>query len=266
MTDTSTRAPRARPQLHGGTLLVLLLALAACTPTRSDSDGSILVFAASDLQPVLPELVRLFEARGGPGVVVVTGSSGNLAMQIRHGAPADLYLSANEALVDQLIELGAIDGASRTVYGVGRLALIGAAGSPPPAAIESLGAADYRVIVIANPDHAPYGLAAREALTATGTWDGVASRLVFAENIVQAYQFVASGSADAGIVALSLVLAAGDRPYTLIEDALHGPVRQTGGVIAARPGAPAAHDFLRFIAGPEGQEVLARYGFEPGTQ
>jgi molybdate transport system substrate-binding protein len=225
-----------------------------------------MVFAASDLQPVLPEIVRLYEAKGGMEVVTVFGSSGNLATQIRHGAPADLYLSANETFVDQLIELGAVDGASRTVYGVGRLVLVAADRVPTPAAIESLNSNSYRVIAIANPDHAPYGVAAREALTAAGSWEDVGSRLVFAENIAQAYQFVASGSAEAGIVALSLVLAAGSKPYSLIDASLHAPIRQTGGVIAGRPRALEAHDFLRFIAGPDGQQVLARFGFEPAMQ
>jgi molybdate transport system substrate-binding protein len=266
MTDSITCARRVRPRFQGRTFLALLFALVACTSPDPDHGGSITVFAASDLQPVLPEIARLFEATGGARVVLVFGSSGNLATQIRHGAPADLYLSANEAYVDQLIERNVIDGASRREYGVGRLALIAAAGVPQPDALQSLTSSPYRVIAIANPDHAPYGVAAREALTAGGAWDAVASRLVFAENIAQAYQFVTSGSADVGIVALSLVLAAGNRPYVLIDDALHAPIRQTGGVVVARPGAGAAHEFLRFIAGPEGQQVLARFGFEPGRQ
>jgi molybdate transport system substrate-binding protein len=267
MTDSETPGRPALSRRIATTLaLAILCTFGGCATASSDADGSIVVFAASDLQPVLPEIVRLFEERGGGRVIVVPGSSGNLATQIRHGAPADLYLSANETFVDQLIELGAIDGSTRIVYAVGRLALVSAGGVPLPGAIESLRSDSYRVIAIANPDHAPYGVAAREALTADGSWPAVASRLVFAENIVQAYQFVASGSADAGIVALSLALAAGNRPYTLVDEALHAPIRQTGGVIAGRPNAVAAGEFLRFIAGPDGQEVLARFGFEAAVQ
>ncbi|MBA2669418.1 MAG: substrate-binding domain-containing protein, partial [Gemmatimonadetes bacterium] len=115
MTASPTPSRRARQRSIGRTLaLAILFTIGACGSSESDQDGSITVFAASDLQPVLPEIVRLYEAKGGKEVVTVFGSSGNLATQIRHGAPADLYLSANETFVDQLIELGAVDGASRT--------------------------------------------------------------------------------------------------------------------------------------------------------
>jgi molybdate transport system substrate-binding protein len=122
----------------------------------------------------------------------------------------------------------------------------------------------YAVVAIANPEHAPYGRAARQALEAAGAWDAVSPRLVLGENIMHAYQFVRTGNADAGLVALGLVrgVSGPPVPYTLVDSALHAPLRQVAGVVAGTGRAEQARRFLDFVMSADGRGVLARFGFE----
>ncbi len=250
-------------------LLVATLAVAGCEgEARSARDGAresetpLLVLAASDLTIAFTELEPAYEQASGNEVTTVFGSSGNLAAQIRNGAPADVFISANESFVDDLVSAGRIDSATRVEVAVGRLALV----VPPGRAVaEDPGALTdpvYRVIAIANPEHAPYGVAARSALQATGAWTTLDDRLVMGENVVQAYQYVRTGNADAGLVALGLLRSA-DLPYRLVDADLHAPILQVGGVVRASPHASRAADFLAWVTGPDGRAILQSYGFEP---
>jgi molybdate transport system substrate-binding protein len=249
-----------------------VLLLPACggdeSPEGSAEDGAwprILVLGASDLVAAFEELVPAFETRTGVRVDRVLGSSGNLAAQIRHGAPADVFLSADEAFVDDLIRAGRIDPASRSFYAVGRVVVAVPPGRAPPADLSALSEPTWETVAIANPDHAPYGRAGREALQSAGVWDALAPRLILGENIAHTLQFVETGNADAGIVALSLVMDAHGRsvPYRLLDRALHAPLRQAGGRVLESAHPEAAQHFLDFVMSPEGREILSRYGFEP---
>jgi molybdate transport system substrate-binding protein len=228
-----------------------------------DREPRLLVLAASDLVHALPEIVEEFQARTGTGVDLVLGSSGNLATQIENGAPADLYFSANRHFLDRLEGRGRLVPGTRRDYAVGRLALIAAPGTAPPAGLAELAGREFQVIALANPEHAPYGMAAREALQAQGLWDGLASRLVYAENIAQATQFVRTGNADAGIVALGVILGERNWDYRLIPDHLHAPLLQAAAVIQGSRHEVTARRLLEFVLAAEGQTILARYGFEP---
>ncbi len=223
-------------------LLAFLLAplLTGCDPegsagedTREPPSPPILVLAASDLIAAFDTLVPHFEGVHEVRVTVVFGSSGNLATQIRHGAPADLFLSADAGFVDGLIADGRVDPGSRTAYAVGPLALVVPPGRSLPADIRELRAPAFRTLAIANPNHAPYGAAARTTLRTAGIWDEVASRMVFAENVAQAVQFVRTGNADAALVALSLVQGpTGPRlPLTLVDPRLNPTLVQVAGVV-----------------------------------
>jgi molybdate transport system substrate-binding protein len=249
-------------------LLAVAVSLAGvstgCQPGGGRADaGDLLVFAASDLNPALPELEDAFRAAGGPAVRFVVGSSGNLAAQIENGAPADVYLAANQHFVDRLIERGVVTTQSRTVYAVGRLVLVTRPGVPLPESVAGLGDRGYRVVAIANPEHAPYGIAAREALVSAGIWEAVSPRLVLAENVAHAFRLVETGSADAGLVAVSLLPPEGPGRALLVDDVLHDPLRQTGGAVATSRNLAAANHFLTFLADSAAQEILRRYGFEP---
>lgn len=245
--------------LAGAATLALL---SSCGPRQSAEARPLLVLAAADLQLALPPIAAAFEARTGTPVELVLGSTGNLATQIENGAPADLFLAASEPFVERLARGGLIVEETRTVYALGRLALVWRRGAPEPADPAALAGPAYRTIAIANPEHAPYGTAARQALEAAGAWEGVQRRLVLGENVAQALQFVRTGNADAGLVALGAV-ATGEVPHRVVDAALHAPLRQTGGVLrgSARPDDAAA--FLREITGPAGQAILRRHGFDP---
>ena len=245
-----------------------LLAATLLPACGGDGDGpgsgDLLVLAASDLAIAFDELVPLYEARTGESVSVVLGSTGNLAAQLRHGAPGDLFFSANEAFLDDLIDAGRIEGTSRSVYAIGRVAVVVPRGRAAPAGPDAIGDPRLRVIAIANPDHAPYGVAAREVLEALGLWAAVEPRLVLGENVAHAVQFVRTGNADLGIVALSLLRGAhGEQlPHALLDDVLHRPLRQVAGVVTTSSHADRARAFLAFVLSAEGQAILARYGFE----
>ena len=226
-----------------------------------------LVAAASDLQFALPEVAQAFEKATGERVRLVMGSSGNFARQIRQGAPFEVFFSADEEYVVQLYRAQAVRDAG-ALYAIGRLALLLPLRSALRAdgSLEDLrtGLAAGRVkrFAIANPEHAPYGRAAEQALRRAGLWEAVGPRLVLGENVSQAAQFVASGNAEAGIVAYSLALSPRLSPVTrhaLLAPDWHAPLRQQ--VVLTRKAGEVAASFHRFVQGPEARAILRRHGF-----
>ncbi|MEX2531814.1 MAG: molybdate ABC transporter substrate-binding protein [Gemmatimonadota bacterium] len=239
-----------------------------CLVGCADQDAPIpplMVLTASDLVAAFDELVPRFEAMEGQRVDVVAGSSGQLATQIRHGAPADLFLSADAGFVDGLIADGRIDAQTRVAYAVGPLALAVPPGRTPPPHLGDLRLPAYATLTIANPDHAPYGMAAREALRTTGVWDELGPRLILAENVAQAVQFVRTGNVDVAVVALSLVHGADGAtlPHRRVDPTLHAPLVQVAGVVEGSRQPDAARRFLEYLLSPEGQAILQGFGFEP---
>jgi molybdate transport system substrate-binding protein len=240
-------------------------ALAQAEPVAAT--GAATVAAAADLKFALDEVARRFQADTGRGVRLVFGSSGNLATQIVNGAPFHLFMSADEALVFRLADSGRTEGSGR-LYAVGRIGLLVPHGSPVSADGELRGLAQalkegrVRKFAIANPEHAPYGARAKEALEHAGLWAAIEPRLVFGENVAQAAQFATSGSAQGGIVALSLarspaVEALGT--FALVPEQWHRPLRQR---MVLLNGAPeAARAFYDYLATPAAQAVMARWGF-----
>jgi molybdate transport system substrate-binding protein len=254
-------------------LLVLLL-LAACNPVvielpaaaeASDeppaSAESLLVAAASDLQFAFPEIGARFEAETGQKVTFTFGSTGNLTTQIENGAPFDILAAANVAFVDRLTAQGLTIPATQQLYAQGRIVLVvnRASGLHATTLEDLLDPAIIR-ISIANPEHAPYGMAAREALQSAGVWEAVEEKLVLGENVSQALQFVQTGDAPVGIVALSIA----DVPEvtgTLVPAELHEPINQALAVIKSTAHKDAARAFVEFVNSPEGREIMKRYGF-----
>jgi molybdate transport system substrate-binding protein len=225
------------------------------------------IAAASSLQFALTELARRFTRETGHAVRPAFGSSGNFARQIRQGAPFELFFSADEAFVLDLAREGHLADEGR-LYAVGRLVLLLGPTSPlqPDGSLVDLAAAladgRLRKFAIANPEHAPYGRGAREVLVHAGLWERVSSRLVLGENVAQAAQFVLSGNAEAGLVALSLALTpqvAERSRHALVPGEWHRPLRQR--VAVTKRAGPVARAFLEFVLAPEGRATLARYGF-----
>lgn len=213
----------------------------------------------------MDELTQQYRAQTGRSVQAVYGSSGQFFMQIAQGAPFDIFLSADESLVTQLADRGLTQGPG-VLYGIGRLVLFAPKGSPLKPTLEDLQLAlqdgRLRRLAIANPTHAPYGRAAQQSLQKLGLWPAIEPRLVLGENVSQAAQFAASGAADGGIVALSLVLSptlqqAGT--YTELPAELHAPLRQRMALL--RRAGPQAQAFYAWLQEPAARAVLQRYGF-----
>lgn len=245
---------------------VAMLLVLTAPAVRGAQGGLVVVAAAADARFALDELATLFTQRQGIQVQITYGSSGQLTTQIEQGAPFDLFFSADEQLIRHLSTQGFIAEQTEQIYGIGRIVLWVRNDSPidPRGGLHVLTDDRIRFIAIANPEHAPYGRAAAQALQASGLWDQVRTKLVLGENISQTLQFARTGNADVGIVALSLALAPPVRPdgrYWLIPDSLHDPIRQAAGVVAHSPRLEQAKAFLAFVTGPDGKPVLRRYGF-----
>jgi molybdate transport system substrate-binding protein len=177
-----------------------------------------------------------------------------LAQQIRHGAEFDLYLSANEQYVDELLRAGSLAPNSKTRYAQGRIGLWSRKQK------SFLRLASIRSLSLANPQHAPYGLAARQALESQGLWEQVKGRIVYAENVRQALRFATTGNADAAIVAWSLIK---DNGGQLLPAEWHQAIVQTAGVPNRSRNPEVAHRMLRFLLSPTGQQLLVQFGFSP---
>lgn len=229
------------------------------------------IAAAADLQFALPEVADRFRQETGRDVKLAFGSSGNFFRQIHGGAPYEVFMSADEEFVFELAAKGlALD--EGEVYGIGRIVLFTPRGSPlkPDGTLSDLKAAlaDGRLkkFAIANPEHAPYGRRAEEALRHAGVWEAIGEKLVLGENASQAAQFATSGSVEAGIIPYSLALSpkvAERGAFALIPGHWHRPLRQR---MALLEGAgETAEAFYAFLKGPEARAILARHGFvQPG--
>ena len=216
------------------------------------------VAAASDLAGVRPALTAAFAKETAIKVRFTLGSSGLLAKQIDNGAPFDLFLSANERLVTDLARTGKVDRATVRVYASGVLGLWSFRGKVRR--VEDLASLpDVKHIAIANPLHAPYGVAAREVLEKFNLWTPLQPKIVYGENVRQALQFAESGNADAVLTAWPLLL---DKPNAVpIPTAWHQPIRQAGGVVSASGQPDIALKFLRFLAEGAGARILRDAGF-----
>jgi molybdate transport system substrate-binding protein len=230
------------------------------------AQSSLTIAAASDLVFCLEELNSAF-SKEHPGVdlKVSTGSSGNFFAQIRNGGPFDIFLSADMSYPRELVKAGQADGDSLTLYAIGRIVLWTTKdGVDVSRGLAVVNDAAVRRVAIANPSHAPYGKAAKAALEHARLWEGLKDKVVLGENIAQTAQFVQTGNADVGIVALSLVLApslAKAGRYWEIPADFH-PKLEQGAVITLRGTKnPAAKRYIEFLRSKTGREVFDRYGF-----
>jgi molybdate transport system substrate-binding protein len=228
------------------------------------------VAAASDLSGAIREISTTFENNTGHTVRLTLGSSGNFHTQIANGAPFDIFLSADAAYIRELEKADLIEDGSVTMYAIGRIVLWTPANSAIALEHGMKALLDPRVrrIAIANPEHAPYGRAAVAAMMSAEVYEAVRTRLVLGESISQTAQFVQSGAADIGIVALSLAVAEpmkSEGRYWEIPQENYPRIAQGAAVLkqARKAGhLDAAQAFLAAVRSDEGQTVLRRYGFE----
>jgi molybdate transport system substrate-binding protein len=184
-----------------------------------------------------------------------------LAKQVEQGAPFDLFLAANVDFVDRVVKAGACDGATVERYARGRLVIWVKGADGAQLGLSSLVDERFKHIAIANPEHAPYGKAAREALTKAGVWDRLARRMVYGENVQQAQQLAQSGNADVAIVGLSLALGASTGSWAMVDEALYSPLDQALVVCKHGTNAASARQLAEFLRAPSGRVILRKYGF-----
>lgn len=226
---------------------------------------ALTVAAASSLRLVMPELETAFTAHHPEAPLrVIFGASGKLATQILNGAPYDIFLSADDVYPQRLVDEDAAV-SPPVLYASGRLVLWHKDPAVGPLQPEVLAGAEIRRIAIAQPRHAPYGRRAAEALKALGLWQRVEPRLVYGENIGQTTAMVESGAADAGLIAWSLTFSPelADRPFTLIDRALHRPLGMAMVITHEGQDEPGAQAFHDFMLSDEARAILTQYGFEP---
>lgn len=227
------------------------------------ADRKLTVAGASDLSYAFKEIAAGFEKETGYKVVLSLGSTGMLAAQIAEGAPFDAFFAANRKFVEDLEKGGHILPGTVELYAEGRLVVATKRASTLKInRLEDLRDGRITKIAIANPEHAPYGKAAMEALKSARLWDELKPRLVYGENIRQALQFVESGNAGAGIIARSVADAPGIE-YAEVPSRLHNPISQAAGVVSSSKEIEAARKFIKFVNGPKGSPIMKKYGFLP---
>jgi molybdate transport system substrate-binding protein len=223
---------------------------------------TLTVAAAANLTDVFAEVATKFQAENGIAVIYSFGATANLTMQAEHGAPFDVFAAADVVHIDQLDKEGLLTPGSKAVYARGRLVLWVPPGSQARVTrIEDLRNPDVRIVAVANPKLAPYGLATVETLQKTGLWTIVEPKVVYAESIIAAKQFAATGNADVAFTAGSLVLRSGGTVIPIPGD-LHAPIDQAVGILRSSGEQAEARQFVQFLLGPQGREILSRYGYE----
>ena len=244
-------------------LLGAVALLGSCATRQGPEPASsvLTIAAAANLTDVFSEVGPAFKARTGVEVVFSYGATAQLAQQIDNGAPFDLFAAADTKHVDDLVLTGKLVGESRRVYALGQLALwIPSAGQNELRELKDLVAPKIRFIAVAQPELAPYGFAAVEALKNAGLWDRVQPKIVYANSVNMAKQLASSGNAEAAFTAYSLVLRE-QGTVLRIDPHLYHPIEQAMAIIASSAHIEEARKFQAFLAGAEGRAILAKNGY-----
>jgi len=253
-------------KITGYGLLVVFILIFGFSLSVQAGDN-ILIAAASNLRFAMHEICRDFQEENSSIQTKVSyGSSGNFFAQISQGAPFDIFFSADSTYPELLEKEGLTAKETQKVYAVGKIVLWVPKGSivESDTGLQTVTSPAVKKLAIANPRHAPYGRAAEESLRYYGLWEKVEGKLIYGENISQTAQFVHTGAADAGIVALSLAISPkmlDEGRYRVIPDKSHGDIEQIYVVLKRGEGKKSIREFLDFIQGERGGEILSRYGF-----
>ncbi len=249
-----------------GVLFVLALGVApslACKKDPPAGGAPLKVAAAADLAFAFKDVGDAYTKKTGQPVTFSFGSTGLLAKQIAEGAPFEVFAAANVSFADDAVKSGACAADSKALYATGRIVLWSKKGIDPPKTVADLADAKWAKIAIANPEHAPYGRAAKDAMTRAGVWDKVQPRVVYGENVQQTLQFAQSGNVEVAIVALSLATVTEGGAYSTIPAEAHERIDQA--LVACKGKGAAvsegARRFVAFVGSEDGRAVMRRYGF-----
>lgn len=228
--------------------------------TANEEEKTIYIAAAADLYHAFTEIGEEFTEQTGTKVEFTFGATGLLTQQIQQGAPFDLFAAAHESFIDRLIESGDVIAETKVNYALGRIVLASRAEIEGVSESDLL-SDDIQSIAIANPEHAPYGKAAQEALQSWEIWDQIEEKIVYGENIRQTFQYVESGNVDVGIIALAHTLDT-ELPYQLIDQTFYEPIIQALAIVSETENYDASKEFVQFLLSERGQDLLSKYGFE----
>jgi len=244
------------------TLAALLFTVAGLCAGTSARAEDVLVAVAANFAKPMEQLAADFAQSSGHSIKVSTGSSGNFVKQIENGAPFAIFLSADEERPAKLEQEGHAVAGTRYTYAIGRLVLWsrkpGLIGNDAAAAING---ADVHHIAIANPDVAPYGRAAMQTLQALGVWDKIQPKLVRGEDIAQTYQWVETGNAELGFVALSQIVKNENGSRWLVPTDLYQPIRQQAILLKAGQNNSAAQAFLTYLRSETARSMITSFGY-----
>lgn len=238
-------------------VLFLFSCLAASAPVRAER---VLIAVAANFSATAGQIAEAFERGSGHDAELVSGATGKHFAQIVNGAPFDVLLAADRARPERLERQGHARPGSRFTYALGRLVLWRPAAERLASSADALGADDFRHLALANPRLAPYGLAAQQTLEHLGLWERLQDRLVFGENVSQAFRFVDSGAAELGLVALSQVRAAGVEAgaWWAVPASHHAPIEQQAVLLS---NAPSAAAFIEFLRGEQARGLIEAAGY-----
>ncbi|WNF37420.1 molybdate ABC transporter substrate-binding protein [Bacillaceae bacterium IKA-2] len=248
--------------------LFFSLIVVGCSNSKSETVEKIelTIAAASDLTHAFSEIGKLFENETSTKVTFSFGSTGQLADQIENGAPFDVFASANKSFIEQLDKKNLLLSDTNTLYALGRIGIATKADSALTIeTIDDLLKPEVVKIAIASPDHAPYGLASKQALETAGVWGEIESKLVFGRNISDTLTYIETGNAEVAIIALSLVKE-DEVSFTLIDEKMHAPLEQMIAVVERTNHQQQSKEFIEFIRGPIGKPVMESYGFVVPTE
>lgn len=219
------------------------------------------VAAAADLVIAFKEIGDLYEKNTGNKVKLIFSSSGTAREQIENGAPYDVYASANIKFVDDLIDKDRIIADTKELYAIGRVGVATKIGSTLQVKeVNDLLKPEFKKIAIANPEHAPYGLAAKQALESLGIWEKLKDKMVYGKDIQDTLTLINSGNVEAGFISLSVVKK-DEVNFLLIDDKLHQPLKQAIAVVKGTKFEKEARNFIKFVNGEQGREIMKKYGF-----
>lgn len=234
---------------------------AAAAPTLA---GETNVAVAANFGETAKEIAKAFKDKTGHDLAMSFGSTGQLFTQITQDAPFTVFLAADDETPRRAVEAGLGVRGSTFAYAFGRLALWSRTPGLVPGE-EALRAGRFEKIAIANPKVAPYGAAAVEVMTKLGVWDSLAPRIVQGTNIAQTVQFVETGNAEIGFVALSQVVAKPEGARWVVPAALHAPIQQDAVLLARGAADPVARAFFDFLKGAEARAIIAKFGYGTGA-
>ena len=229
------------------------------SPTHTGAE--LTIAAAADLVIAFKEIGDLYEKNTDNKVKLIFSSSGTAREQIENGAPYDVYASANIKFIDDLIEKDKIISDTKELYGIGRVGVATNIGNPQQVnELSDLLRPEFKKIAMANPEHAPYGLAAKQALESVNLWEKLKDKMVYGKDIQDVLTLVKSGNVEAGFISLSVVNK-DEVNFLLVDDKLHKPLKQAIAVVKGTKHEEEARNFIKYVNGEQGRKIMKKYGF-----